>query len=160
MWNRWLQAEYGTWDKLKTDWAGEIKEGESWGDIATPENKASKGNPRLLAWQRFREHLADEWVRRQVEAIRQADDAPRDSRLYQGLPLVRGGNPGLYAAFNPAAIEWLRCASLLSHRPAPQSKAWDRNLAYLHRRLAYCHVRKPVVLEFGWYSGGAARTTC
>ncbi len=165
MWNRWLQVEYGTWEKLKTDWAGEIKEGESWGDIAASENKASKGNPRLLAWQRFREHLADEWVRRQVEAIRQADPTHLVTVGYiqWSYPLVRGGNPSLYAAFNPQRqAKWLDFMCIhfypLLGRPLESKEAWDRNLAYLQSVLAYCHVGKPVVLEeFGWYGGGAPR---
>jgi hypothetical protein len=165
MWNRWLQTEYGTWEKLKTDWAGEIKDGDSWGNIGTPENRASKGNPRLLAWQRFREHLADEWVRRQVETIRQADPTHLVTVGYiqWSYPLVRGGNPSLYAAFNPQRqAKWLDFMCIhfypLLGKPLESKEAWDRNLAYLQSVLAYCHVGKPVVLEeFGWYGGGAPR---
>jgi hypothetical protein len=164
-WNRWLQDQYGTWDRLKSDWAGEIKEGDSWGNIAIPENKATEGNPRLLAWQKFREHVADEWVRRQVQAIRQADPTHLVTVGYiqWSYPLVRGGNPSLYAAFNPQRqAQWLDFLCMhfypLLGRPLESREAWDRNLAYLQSVLAYCHVGKPVVLEeFGWYGGGAPR---
>jgi endo-1,4-beta-mannosidase len=165
LWSKWLQAKYEDVDKLKTAWAGELKEGESWGNVAVPENKASAGNPRLLDWQRFRESLADEWVRRQAEAIRQADPTHLVTVGYiqWSYPLVRGGNPSQYAAFNPQRqARWLDFMCMhfypLLGRPLGSKEAWDRNLAYLQATLAYCHVGKPVVLEeFGWYGGGAPR---
>jgi endo-1,4-beta-mannosidase len=165
MWNQWLQAKYGTWEKLKAAWASEIKEGESWGNVAVAQNKASKGNPRLLDWQMFREHLADQWVRRQVEAIRQADPTHLVTVGYiqWSYPLVRGGDPSLYAAFNPQRqSRWLDFLCIhfypLLGQPLESKEAWDRNLTYLQSVLAYCHAGKPVVLEeFGWYGGGAPR---
>lgn len=165
MWNKWLQAKYGTWDKLRDAWVGEIKDGDSWGNVTPPENKAGKGNPRLLDWQLFREHLADEWVRRQVEAIRQADPTHLVTVGYiqWSYPLVRGGDPGAYAAFNPQRqSRWLDFLCIhfypLLGKPLESKEAWDRNIAYLQAALAYCHVGKPVVLEeFGWYGGGAPR---
>ena len=165
LWNKWLQAKYGDWGRLQAAWAGELKEGESWDNVTVPENKASKGNPRLLDWQMFRESLADEWVRRQVEAIRQADPTHLVTVGYiqWSYPLVRGGNPSQYAAFNPQRqSRWLDFMCMhfypLLGRPLESKEAWDRNLAYLQSALAYCHVGKPVVLEeFGWYGGGAPR---
>ena len=165
MWNQWLQAKYGTWEKFKAAWASEIKEGDSWGSVAAAQNKASKGNPRLLDWQLFREHLADKWVRRQVEAIRQADPTHLVTVGYiqWSYPLVRGGDPSLYAAFNPQRqSRWLDFLCIhfypLLGKPLESKEAWDRNLTYLQSALAYCHVGRPVVLEeFGWYGGGAPR---
>ena len=165
LWNKWLQAKYGGWDRLKAAWAGEIKEGESWGNVIVPEDKASQGNPRLLDGQLFRESLADEWVRRQVEAIRQADPTHLVTVGYiqWSYPLVRGGNPSLYAAFNPQRqVRWLDFMCMhfypLLGRPLESKEAWDRNIAYLQATLAYCHIGKPVVLEeFGWYGGGTPR---
>jgi endo-1,4-beta-mannosidase len=165
MWNNWLQAKYETWEKLKAAWTDEIEDSESWGNVAVPENKASKGSPRLLDWQLFRESLADQWVRRQVEAIRHADPTHLVTVGYiqWSYPLVRGGNPSLYAAFNPQRqSRWLDFMCIhfypLLGRPLESKEAWDRNLAYLQSVLAYCHVGQPVVLEeFGWYGGGAPR---
>lgn len=165
LWNQWLQAKYETWEKLKAAWAGEIKESDSWGSIAVAEDKAGKDNPRLLDWQLFREHLADQWVRRQVEAIRQADPTHLVTVGYiqWSYPLIRTGNPSLYAAFNPQRqTRWLDFLSIhfypLLGRPLESKDAWDKNLAYLQSVLAYCHIGKPVVLEeFGWYGGGAPR---
>jgi endo-1,4-beta-mannosidase len=163
-WNQWLQAKYGTWEKLKTAWADEIKDSDSWENVAVPENEANRGNPRLLDWQLFRESLADEWVRRQVEAIRSADSTHLVTVGYiqWSYPLVRG-NPGQYAAFNPQRqARWLDFMSIhfypLLGRPFESQEVWDRNLAYLQTVLACCHVGKPVVLgEYGWYGGGAPR---
>jgi len=148
-WNQWLQAKYGNWEKLKAAWAEEIQENDAWANVAVPENKASPGNPRLLDWQRFRESLADEWVRRQVEAIRAADPTHLVTVGYiqWSYPLVRTGNPSLYAAFNPQRqAPWLDFMSIhfypLLGRPFDSQDAWDRNLAYLQSVLAFCHVGK------------------
>ena len=40
-----------------------------------PEAKDALGDARLLAYQHFREDIADEWTRRQVAAIKAADPA-------------------------------------------------------------------------------------
>lgn len=165
LWNQWLQAKFGTWDNLKTQWAGAIKDGDAWGNVAVPEDKANKGDPRLLDWQLFRESLADEWVKRQVTAIRQADPTHLVTVGYiqWSYPLVRGGNPSVYAAFNPnRQAQWLDFICMhfypLLGRPLESKEAGDRNLTYLQTCLAYCQVGKPVVLEeFGWYGGGAVR---
>ncbi len=164
-WNQWLQAKYQNREGLKAAWRGALGQDETWENIALPEDKANAGNPRLLDWQLFREHLADEWVRRQVEAIRKADPTHLVTIGYiqWSYPLVRTGNPSLYAAFNPRRqAQWLDFICMhfypLLGRPFESQEAWDRNLAYLRSALAYCHVGRPVVLgEFGWYGGGAPR---
>jgi endo-1,4-beta-mannosidase len=107
--------------------------------------------------------LADEWVRRQVEAIRRADPTHLVTVGYiqWSYPLVRPGNPNRYAAFNPH-----RQARLLDFitvhfyptlgGPFESKENWQRNISYLQAVLAYCHTGKPVILgEFGWYGGGA-----
>lgn len=164
-WNQWLETKYGNREGLRAAWTHTLGEQESWGHIAVPENEASQGNPRLLDWQLFREHLADRWVRRQVEAIRKADPTHMVTvgNIQWGYPLVRRGNPNLYSAFNPRRqARWLDYVTIhfypLLGRPFESQENWDRNLAYLQSVLAYCHVGKPVVLgEFGWYGGGAPR---
>jgi endo-1,4-beta-mannosidase len=162
-WNAWLQSTYAKREALKAAWGDELKETDQWGKVAVPEDRAESGNPRLLDWQHFREYLADEWVRRQVEAIRQVDPTHLISIGYiqWSYPLVRPGNPGLYAAFNPR-----RQARLLDFvtihfypilsGPFESEQSWQQNIGYLQGLLAYCHTGKPVVLgEFGWYGGGA-----
>jgi len=164
-WNSFLQSKYGSWSALKTAYAHELAEGESWGNVTVPKDQADAGNPRLLDWQLFRESLADEWVRRQADAIRQADPAALVTVGYiqWSYPVVRIGNPSLYSAFNPHRQEkWLDFISIHFYpamgQPFASRENWEMNLAYLQSVLAYCHTGKPVVLgEYGWYGGGAAQ---
>ncbi|MGE5296688.1 MAG: beta-galactosidase [Solirubrobacterales bacterium] len=165
LWSEWLQAKYTNRDALKTAWSGVLSDTETWGSIAVPDDKAEQNNPRLLDWQLFREHLADRWVRRQVEALRKGDPTHLVTVGYiqWSYPLVRTGNPSLYAAFNPRRqTQWLDFICMHFYPvlggPFESQEAWDKNLAYLQTVLAYCHVGKPVVLEeYGWYGGGAPR---
>jgi sugar phosphate isomerase/epimerase len=161
-WNAWLQAKYGDRAVLEAGWAGELQAEETWGRIAIPPNKANPGNRRLLDWQMFREHLADEWVRRQVEVLREVDPTHLVTVGYiqWSYPGRRPApEPGYYSAFNPRRQKvWLDFVSIHFYpqsRPYASQENWDRNLAYLQSVLAYCHVGKPVVLgEYGWYGGG------
>ncbi len=162
-WNDWIEDKYGTWQALKEQWGGEITDSDKWGDVAVPEDKPDSGNPRLLDWQLYREHLADEWVRRQVEAIRRADPTHLVSVGYiqWSYPLVRPGKPSRYAAFNPhRQAKW--CDFMMIHfyptmgSPFASEENWSKNLSYLRAVLAYCRMGKPVILgEYGWYGGGA-----
>lgn len=162
-WNAWLKKKYTDWDKLKTAWRNEITEKDQWGEVAVPENRDYAGNQRLRDWQLFREYLADEWVRRQVEAIRGADPTHLITVGYiqWSYPLVRPGSPGRYAAFNPhRQKQWLDFLTIHFYptmgAPFASNENRQKNLSYLQAVLAYCHTGKPVVLgEFGWYGGGA-----
>ena len=162
-WNAWLEAKYGDAEGLKTAWGAELKANETLGQIERPKDTAVQDNPRLLDWQRFREHLADRWVRRQVEALRRVDPTHLITVGYiqWSYPVARPGNPSLYSAFNPhRQAQWLDFISVhfypVMGRPFGSKTNWDQNLAYLQSILAYCHTGKPVVLEeYGWYGGGA-----
>ena len=162
-WNAWLQQTYGDRDALKAAWGDELTEADQWGEVAVAKDQADIDNPRLRDWQRFREHLADEWVRRQVEALRRADPTHLVTVGYiqWSYPLVRPGKPGRYAAFNPhRQARWLDFVTIHFYptmgSPFSSRENWDKNLAYLQAVLAYCHTGKPVVLgEYGWYGGGA-----
>ncbi|MEN6334987.1 MAG: beta-galactosidase [Phycisphaerales bacterium] len=164
-WGQWLQAKYDSREALKTAWSDNLGEQEDWASIAVPEDKAEQGSPRLRDWQLFREHLADQWTRRQAEALRKADPTHLITVGYiqWSYPLVRTGNPSLYAAFNPRRqAQWLDFVCMhfypILGGPFESQEMWDKNLAYLQTALAYCHVGKPVVLEeYGWYGGGAPR---
>jgi endo-1,4-beta-mannosidase len=162
-WNVWLESTYGNREALKAAWCNELTEADEWGNVAVPENRPDSGNPRLRDWQHFREHLADEWVRRQVEAIRRVDTTHLITVGYiqWSYPLVRSGNPNRYAAFNPRRqTRWLDFVTIHFYptlgSPFQSEENWQKNIDYLQGVLAYCHTGKPVVLgEFGWYGGGA-----
>jgi endo-1,4-beta-mannosidase len=162
-WNVWLKIKYLDRDILKDAWGKELTESDKWGDVKAPEDRADAGNPRLRDWQLFREHLADEWVRRQVEAIRLVDSTHLITVGYiqWSYPLVRPGQPGRYAAFNPhRQKQWLDFMTIHFYptmgAPFGSEENRQKNLSYLQAVLAYCHIGKPVVLgEFGWYGGGA-----
>ena len=162
-WNTWLHKTYGNREALKKGWGDELKETDAWDHVAVPDDRPDGGNPRLLDWQRFREYLADQWVRRQVEAIRQADPSHLVTVGYiqWSYPLVRPGNPSRYAAFNPQRqVSWLDFVTIHFYptlgSPFQSEENWQKNISYLQAVLAYCHTGKPVVLgEFGWYGGGA-----
>jgi endo-1,4-beta-mannosidase len=163
LWNAWLRNTYGNRESWKAAWSDEQVKSDEWGDVAVPENRPNPGNPRLNDWQLFREHLGDEWVRRQVEAIRRADPTHLVTVGYiqWSYPLVRSGNPNRYAAFNPRRqARWLDFVTIHFYptmgSPFQSDINWQKNISYLQGVLAYCHTGKPVVLaEFGWYGGGA-----
>jgi len=73
-WNAWLETRYGTADKTAQAW-GIAPESIRWGQQLPPEARYDSiaGDRRLLDYQHFREGLADEWTRRQAEAIHAAD---------------------------------------------------------------------------------------
>ena len=165
-WNAYLEQTYGTWQALKSAWGAEITESDQWGKVGVPENAARTGSPRLRDWQQFRESLADQWVRRQVEAIRKVDPSHLVTVGYiqWSYPLIRPGEPERYAAFNPhRQARWLDFVTIHFYPtlggPFESDLNRRKNLDYLQAVLAYCHTGKPVVLgEFGWYGGGAPQS--
>jgi len=162
-WNQWLKNKYGSWGKLGQAWGDSLGPEESWGKVGVPKNQAFSGHPRLRDWQLFREYLADQWVRRQVETIRRVDRTHLITVGYiqWSYPLVRYGPPSRYSAFNPRRqAKWLDFVTMHFYptmgSPFESEQHWQRNLEYLQAVLAYCDVGKPVILgEFGWYGGGA-----
>lgn len=162
-WNAWLEKKYGNFGSLKAAWGDELTDTAQWGKVAVPDDRDDAGNPRLRDWQLFREYLADEWVRRQVEALRGADPTHLITVGYiqWSYPLVRPGNPSRYSAFNPHRQgRWFDFLTIHFYptmgAPLKSDENWRKNLSYLQAILAYCHIGKPVVLgEFGWYGGGA-----
>jgi sugar phosphate isomerase/epimerase len=161
-WNSWLQSEYKSPEALAEAW-NVPKDQIHWGNEAAPDPSNLRASRKLLDYQRVRESLADEWTRRQTQAIKQSDP---DSLVTVGciqwaVPVIL---PGLqhYAAFRPERQAPLLDFMEIHFYPlangffeyTPEGEA--QNLAYLQsvvREVAACG--KPVVLaEFGWYGGG------
>lgn len=137
-----------------------------WNNKTTPipPPKDKPGDPALLAFQHFREHVADEWTKRQVAAIKRADpDALVTIGLIQwSIPAIPNP-PQFYSGFSPRRqAKFLDFMEIHFYPLAAggyryQSEAIKlANLAYLEsitRETAAPGL--PIVLaEFGWYGGG------
>ena len=130
-----------------------------------PSGEINSGDPTLSAYQHFREHLADEWTRRQVAVIKKADpDALVTIGLDQYSVPALGVSPSHYTGFRPERQAKLLDFMEVHFYPvaagtyAYQSEAVKvANLAYLESVVR--EVGKsglPTVLgEFGWYGGGS-----
>jgi hypothetical protein len=162
-WNRWLEAKYGSAEKLARAWQVEPA-GIRWQDQLPPPAREAPGDRQLLDYQHFREEIADQWTRRQVKAIKSVDpEALVTVGLIQWsvpaiLPSVRQ-----YAAFRPQRQAPLLDFMEIHFYPLAAgffdyTRAEDeqRNLAYLESILReMAATGRPVVLaEFGWYGGG------
>ena len=161
-WNAWLARRYETAERLTAAW-GEtniLKLGEA----PTPEPKDALKSRKLLDFQSFREYLADEWTRRQAEAIKSADPEALVTVgfLQTSVPSLYWGSVADYAGFRPERqakyLDFLEIHFYPLARGAYEYKSEEdelANLAYLEgvvREVA--RARRPVVLaEFGWYGG-------
>lgn len=153
------------WDtpRMRTEWDAWRKEhGQEPAPI--PDPKAHPPAAHLGDYQRFRESLAEQWVARQVRAIRAADpDALVTVGLIQwSVPAQRIGL-SQYAGFRPATIA--RHLDFMSLHFYPlvngcyryeSAAAESANLAVLEAMAR--EAAKPglplVIAEFGWYGGG------
>ncbi|MCX7048030.1 MAG: beta-galactosidase [Candidatus Sumerlaeota bacterium] len=164
-WNDWLRKRYGEPGKAAQAW-GIAADALKWDSVPAPDAKATTC-PRtlLLDYQHFREHLADEWTRRQAAAIKAADpEALVTVGCIQWAVPALLNNLSDYAAFRPE--RQARFLDFLEIHFYPLEKGayhYDkeggeaRNLAYLQSLVNESERwGKPVVLaEFGWYGGGA-----
>lgn len=161
-WNRWLSAKYPSHAALTNAWKrADVPEP---GAIPAPPREDAELDPRLLDYQHFRESLAVNWTRLQVEAIRAADPRALVTAgfIQWSLPIALA-HIGHYSAFRPSqhapfldflTFHFYPLANGAYHYDGPEAER--RNLAYLD-----CLARefaghgKPVVIgEFGWYGGG------
>ena len=165
-WPLWLAKEYGSVGRLAEQWKL-TPAPASFESIGIPQNKAARNDPHLLAFQHFRESLADEWTRRQVAAIKSV--APK--RLVS-LGLIQWSVPAVlahplhYSAFRPSHqapfLDFMEFHFYpFETRPYQYENETEekRNLAYLAMTAQeVARPGKPVVLaEFGWYGGGKPR---
>jgi endo-1,4-beta-mannosidase len=161
-WNEWLKQRYGSTPELKKAWNS--TNNLEFGSIPIPEPKDALKSPGLLDFQSFREHLADEWTRRQAEAIKSSDpdalvtvgclQTSVPSRFWGGIDDYTGYRPERQAKF----LDFLEIHFYPSEGGGYEYKTRAgelANLAYLEgivREVA--RAGKPVVLaEFGWYGG-------
>jgi regulation of enolase protein 1 (concanavalin A-like superfamily) len=162
-WNQWLRAKYQSTEALASAWntAPQFE----FGSIPVPPPADAPGSRQLLDFQHFREHVADEWTRRQAAAIKAADpDALVTVGLIQwSVPALLPAGPRHYSAFRPERqakfLDFLEVHFYPLEHGAYEYRDLDserRNLAYLEsvvREVA--KPGRPVVLgEFGWYGGG------
>lgn len=166
-WAKWLAKEYNTPARLAEAWKLSAAPAD-FAAVPVPDGKVAKRNdPALLAYQHFREGVADEWTRRQVAAIKAADPQALVSvGLIQWSVPASVAGPFHYSAFRPSRqAAWLDFMEfhfypfdhgVYVYRDAESEQ---RNLAYLEAVAAeVARADKPVVLaEFGWYGGGKPR---
>jgi hypothetical protein len=161
-WNSWLRQEYGSLDKLKAAWG--VTNQLEFGQIPIPARRNALRSRELLNYQSFREHLADEWTRRQVAAIKAADPGALVTVgfLQTSVPTHLWGGVSDYAAFRPERqakyLDFLEIHFYPLVRGAYEYKSEEdelANLAYLESTVReVARAGKPVILaEFGWYGG-------
>lgn len=162
-WQLWLARRYGSLERLAAAW-GATGTNLGWGRIPVPAREDCPGCPRLLDFQMFREDVAEEWVRRQVRAIRAADpEALVTVGLIQWSVPVALAGPWHYSGFRPQRIaphlDFLSVHFYPLARGFYTYRAEDEewNLTYLQVVLQeVARPGKTVMLgEFGWYGGGA-----
>lgn len=161
-WNAWLLRRHGSLPRIAAAWGTPERELQS-GQVPAPPKEAPPG-PELLDYQHFRESLAEEWTRRQVAAIREADpEALVTVGLIQWSVPVGIAGAWHYSAFRPERQAPLLDFMEVHFYPLANGFYAYRDLEDEQRNLAYleCVVRevarfgKPTVIaEFGWYGGG------
>ncbi len=162
-WRAWVHEHYSNAEAVTQAW-GEQTKGFAYDDPPVPPAQNAPGSKWLLDYQHFREDLADEFVRRQVSAIKSVD-----AHRLVTVGLIQWSVPSLlpavghYAAFRPSRLARYLDFLEIHFYPldkgfysydSPESEA--RNLAYLEGLVRQAAVPgKPLVLaEFGWYGGG------
>ena len=136
----------------------------NFGAIPIPPATNNLKNPLLVDFQVFREHIADEWTRRQAAAIRSVDPKALVTVgcLQTSVPSRYWGGIADYTGFRPARqakfLDFMEIHFYPSEGGGYEYRTPEgeqANLAYLEgivREVA--KTGKPVVLaEFGWYGG-------
>jgi hypothetical protein len=163
-WDKWVVAKYGTPEKAAAAWKTNTI---SFDTLPIPTPLDAPRDPLLLDYQRFREDVADEWTRRQVDAIKSVD-----AKALVTVGLIQWSVPSMlprlqhYSGFNPTRQAKLVDFLSIHFYPFDGRPLEYENDAELQRNLAYletvvnevARAGKPVVVaEFGWYGGGKPR---
>jgi hypothetical protein len=162
-WNLWLQEKYGSVPKVNAAWQGKNR-ALTFDSIPIPPGRDALKNRALLDFQSFREHLADEWTRRQSAAIKSVDPSALVTvgMIQWSVPSLLPGNVAQYSGFRAQRqaryldfleVHFYPLADGGYKYRGPESEA--RNLAYLESVVREsAQPGKPLVLaEFGWYGG-------
>jgi aryl-phospho-beta-D-glucosidase BglC (GH1 family) len=162
-WNLWLQEKYASVEKVNAAWQDKTP-ALKFGAIPVPPRTDALKNRELLDFQSFREHLADEWTRRQSAAIKSVDPNALVTvgMIQWSVPSLLPGNVGNYSGFRPQrqaryldflVVHFYPLADGGYKYRDPESET--RNLAYLESVVREAaQPGKPLVLgEFGWYGG-------
>ncbi len=142
-----------------------------------PEDLPAPCEPLFADWhvdfQRFREHIADAYVARMVEAIREVDDTHLVTiGLHQKSAPFDWYPPDPYTGFNPHRLaDRIDYTSLhfyphhpfhpnIYRDPCETPEGMTETLCHARAVLRYAHsAGKPVVMEeCGWYGGGSPLT--
>jgi endo-1,4-beta-mannosidase len=161
-WNAWLMKQYASSEKLAAAWG--FPNHLELGKVPIPLAKNALRSRQLLDFQSFREDLADEWTRRQVKAIKNADPEALTTVgcLQTSVPSRFWGGIADYTGFRPERqaklLDFLEIHFYPLEHGAYDYKNEDEelaNLAYLEGMIReMARQGKPVVLaEFGWYGG-------
>lgn len=129
-----------------------------------PPPKDNPGDSALLYFQHFREHIADEWTRRQVAAIKKADAVALVTigLIQNSIPVIPNP-PYVYSGFRPQRQAKFLDFMEIHFYPLAAGGYWYQSEAIKLANLAYLEslVREtafpglPTVLgEFGWFGGG------
>jgi len=164
-WPRWLREQYPTMEAFRKAWGEETPTVQSFDMIGIPADVPSPKSRALLDYQRFRESVADRWIKLQAQAIRA--EAPNHlitvGLIQWAIPVLRG-RPSHYAAFRPSRIAPMldflsvHFYPFYGGDPIASAENFDKNRAYLELVLRYVKAGAPekplVVGEFGWHGGG------
>jgi endo-1,4-beta-mannosidase len=161
-WRAWVTRRYATPAEAAAAWRQSV-ESVPFNAPPIPGRDDAPGNPLLLDYQRFREEIADEWTRRQAQAIKSVDpDALVTVGLIQWSVPVLLAAPWQYSGFRPDRqaqhLDFLEIHFYPLDHGAYQyasDESEARNLAYLESVVR--EVARPgkavVIAEFGWYGG-------
>jgi len=164
-WNAWLKREYGSVEKIARAWKLEPQKVGAMGEIKPPQPVAALNDPRLYDFQRFREHVGDEWTRRMTAAIRRGDPNHMITvgHVQYAVPLGPCV-PKYYVGFNIKSnaryldFVTIHFYPLEKPRPYEGPEGLDHNALFFETLLYLSSVGKPLMLgEFGWYGGGDIR---
>jgi len=166
-WNEWLQKKYKSTDAINQVWKVEDMVAQ-FGAISVPPGRDKLNDPKLLDYQAFREHLANEWTRRQVAAIKSVD-----SKALVTIGMIQWSVPSLlpgivhYSGFRPK--DQAKYLDFLTIHFYPledggykyrDHQSLEKNLSYLESVVK--EMKQPgkalVLGEFGWYGGGKKPT--